>query len=179
MQTINSARNFFEFAHFKRFQLPAITFCKICEAKKFIRELPSICCANRKVTLAKVDIPKDLNDLFLRNDKTRIEFDKIFGDIYHAIPDFLPDDNSLRFLQLYVYDTEHADINRLKIMSSLHQNMISQIRRILNDVNPFVINFYCLSEICNLSCCKLIIKANSGLDQHIYNSLMASQVATI
>ncbi|CAG8599178.1 4789_t:CDS:2 [Diversispora eburnea] len=74
MQTINSTRNFFEFAHFKRFQLSAVTFYKMCEAKKFTRELSSIYCANGKVTLAKVDIPENLNDLFLRNDKTRIEF---------------------------------------------------------------------------------------------------------
>lgn len=100
--------------------------------------------------------------------------------IYHAIPDFLPDDRlSPRFLQLYIYNTEHADENRLKIMPSLRRDTIKKIRCILNEINPFVSNFCYLSEIRDLSDYRLIIRADSGLDQRVYNTLTASQVAAI
>src|SRR6185436_12110350 len=64
------------------------------------------------------------------------------------------------FLELYIYDTEHADENRLKIMPSLCQDTIKKI----------VLNFHYLSKIQDLSHYKLIIKANSGLDQRVYNT---------
>lgn len=75
-QTVNDAKNFFESAQFERFQLPAATFCKLCRAKKFARELSGLCCTNGKVVLTEVSISEKLRNLFLRNDNIGIEFRK-------------------------------------------------------------------------------------------------------
>ncbi|CAG8527697.1 589_t:CDS:2, partial [Scutellospora calospora] len=74
---------------------------------------------------------------------------------------------------------KHELKNQLCIMLNLYSEIIESIKNILNEVNPFVANFWHLSTLNNIYNYRLIIKADHRLDQHIYNAPIASQVATI
>jgi len=62
--------------------------------------------------------------------------------LYHKINSILPVPGSRpRFLQMFVYDTEHEINNRLYERTGLCHDIIVQIINILNEVNPFIHNF--------------------------------------
>src|SRR6185369_6804418 len=62
---------------------------------------------------------------------------RVQGGIYHSIGSLLlVDDETPKFLQLYIYDTEHELNNRLAIMPDLHQNTLRIIGTMLDKVNP-------------------------------------------
>ncbi|CAG8720517.1 14685_t:CDS:1, partial [Racocetra fulgida] len=61
----------------------------------------------------------------------------------------------------------------------LRQNTLEFIKLQLDRLNPFVTNFRSISSASNLTTLNLFIKADHGLDQHIYNALTASQVAAV
>ncbi|CAG8701717.1 18367_t:CDS:2 [Dentiscutata erythropus] len=69
--------------------------------------------------------------------------------------------------------------NWLAIISDLCENTLEIIKAILNEFNPFVINFRSIAANNNIDNLCLIIKANHGLDQRTYNIPTASQVAAI
>ncbi|CAG8852469.1 38482_t:CDS:1, partial [Gigaspora margarita] len=53
------------------------------------------------------------------------------------------------------------------------------IKAILDQFNPFVVNFHSITTNNNIDNLHLIIKANHGLDQLTYSVPTASQVAAI
>jgi hypothetical protein len=64
------------------------------------------------------------------------------GSIYHQIGSLLPHTNARpRFLQLYIYDTEHEIENRILESESLHRDIVERIQIILDEQNPFVRTF--------------------------------------
>ncbi|RIB26187.1 hypothetical protein C2G38_1997027, partial [Gigaspora rosea] len=101
------------------------------------------------------------------------------GKIYHLIGSLLLIDGIPKFLQLYIYDTELETANRLSLMPRLLQDILEFIKMLLNQLNPFVANFHFISSSMNITELCLLIKADHGLDQRIYNKPIASQVATI
>ncbi|CAG8607435.1 15230_t:CDS:2, partial [Racocetra fulgida] len=101
------------------------------------------------------------------------------GGIYHSIRLLIPVDDIPKFLQLYIYDTEFETTNRLIIMPRLCQDTLEFIKTLLNQLNPFIANFYLISSCSNITNLSLYIKADYGLDQRIYNMPTASQVAAI
>ncbi|CAG8695146.1 3887_t:CDS:2, partial [Racocetra fulgida] len=101
------------------------------------------------------------------------------GGIYHLIGSLLPIDGIPKFLQLYIYDTEFETANRLYIMPQLRQDILEFIKLMLNQLNPFIINFRSISSYMNIAELCLLIRADHGLDQRVYNKPTASQVAAV
>ncbi|CAG8784782.1 10372_t:CDS:1, partial [Dentiscutata erythropus] len=103
---------------------------------------------------------------------------RIQGEIYYSIGSLFPDIKKPKFLQLYIYNTEHETNNQLAIIPNFHKNTLELIKEILNQFNSFMTNFRSIAtnSIDNL---RLIIKADHSLDQRIYNTLTASQVAAV
>ncbi|KAL5565200.1 hypothetical protein UlMin_028364 [Ulmus minor] len=100
------------------------------------------------------------------------------GQIYHYINELVPMDNKPSYLQLYLYDTEHELQNRLNIYSDLNPTIINKLIEILKS-NPYCTFFRYLKDIPNLKDHQIVIKSNPDLDQKIYNTPLASQVAAI
>ncbi|XP_056685561.1 uncharacterized protein [Spinacia oleracea] len=102
------------------------------------------------------------------------------GSIYHRIGGFLPlnEGDRPRFLQLYIYDTEHENENRAAENSSLRLDVIDRIKNILNAHNPFVHNLRHLTQRSDLSDYKFVIK-EQPINKHQYSMPTASQVAAV
>ncbi|XP_062014501.1 uncharacterized protein LOC133731040 [Rosa rugosa] len=101
------------------------------------------------------------------------------GSIYHKIGSLLPDeDNRPRFLQLYIYDTDHEVDNRMLENEALHRDVVENIQQILNRHNPFVHVFHHLARCQDLETCKLIIREQPA-NQLQYSLPSESQVAAI
>ncbi|XP_027905922.1 uncharacterized protein LOC114165517 [Vigna unguiculata] len=101
------------------------------------------------------------------------------GAIYHRIGGFYPNDGSRpRFLQLYIYDTEHELQNRMLENPQLHQTIVHKLQQILHRCNPFVHVFRQLAQEPNIQICSLLIKERPA-NQPQYNLPTASQVAAI
>ncbi|OMO89802.1 DNA helicase PIF1, ATP-dependent [Corchorus capsularis] len=83
-----------------------------------------------------------------------------------------------RFLQMYVYDTEHETEYRMLENETLDRNLVEKIKNILDKYNPLVKMFRSLSRREDLHSCRLIIKDQPS-NQPQYNSPTASQVAAI
>jgi len=103
------------------------------------------------------------------------------GSVYHSIGDLLPRDASTtpKFLQLYIYDTEHELQNRLNVMPALKEDTIAVLQTILDEVNPYVRSFRQLRQLPNIDNLRLVIRADCGLDQRVYNMPSASEVAAV
>ncbi|CAG8568872.1 6587_t:CDS:2 [Racocetra fulgida] len=101
---------------------------------------------------------------------------RVQGGIYHAIGSLHPQSTQpLKYMQLYI---EHEVDNRLNKMPNLRCDTIESIRNVLNEVNPFVENFWHLSTIETVSNLQLIIKADHGLDQRVYNRPTTLEVSS-
>ncbi|XP_061999597.1 uncharacterized protein LOC133716991 [Rosa rugosa] len=101
------------------------------------------------------------------------------GSIYHKIGSLLPNANDRpRYLQLYIYDTDHEVDNRMLENAALHRYVVEKIQRILNQHNPFVQTFHHLAQRPDLQNCRLIIREQAA-NQHQYSLPSASQVAAI
>jgi len=64
----------------------------------------------------------------------------------------------LRFLQLYIYDTEHEIDNRLVENSTMIREIVEKLQKALNTYNRFVVVFRQLGQKSNIQHCKLVIK---------------------
>ncbi|KAI5385593.1 hypothetical protein KIW84_072263 [Lathyrus oleraceus] len=64
------------------------------------------------------------------------------GAIYHKIGGFHPNQGSRpRYLQLYIYDTDHELQNRMRENPILNQAVVYKLQKLLHQCNPFVIMF--------------------------------------
>ncbi|KAL7212474.1 hypothetical protein ACSBR2_015211 [Camellia fascicularis] len=69
------------------------------------------------------------------------------GSIYHKIGSLLPNSSDRpRYLQLYVYDTNHENENRMSENEELHLDLLDKIKNILNAHDPFVHTFRQLAQ---------------------------------
>ncbi|XP_028092146.1 uncharacterized protein LOC114292392 [Camellia sinensis] len=81
------------------------------------------------------------------------------GAIYHKIGSLLPNSSDRpRYLQLYVYDTNHENENRMSENEELHLDLLDKIKNILNAHNPFVHTFRQLAQRPDIHECRLQIK---------------------
>jgi hypothetical protein len=106
---------------------------------------------------------------------------RVHGQAYHQIGDLLPRNggDTPKFLQLYVYDTENEEANRHATASYCQRDTIKLIMDILHSINPYVSTLKTISELPNIGECRLTFKADTGLDQRVYNTPSASEVAMI
>ncbi|GAA0145810.1 hypothetical protein LIER_05912 [Lithospermum erythrorhizon] len=105
---------------------------------------------------------------------------RINGQVYHDLPGLIPGRNGPCFFQLYFHDTANEIENRLKIMKdgNVDQNLMHKIKRILVK-NPYVKIFRRLQNFSLLHGVRLHISKDTKLDQRVYNSPTADQVASI
>jgi hypothetical protein len=67
---------------------------------------------------------------------------KIHGQIYHRIGSLLPDEGQNPiFAQLYIYDTDHENSNRFRIMHDLNADILQNLQDMLDTYNPYIRNF--------------------------------------
>ncbi|KAF1854814.1 hypothetical protein Lal_00026526 [Lupinus albus] len=101
------------------------------------------------------------------------------GSIYHNIGGLHPNEGDRpRFMQLYIYDTDHELQNRMLENPQLHENVVSKLQHILHLHNPFVHVFRQLALRTDVHQCSLIIKERPA-NQPQYNLPTTSQVAAI
>ncbi|KAK8942878.1 hypothetical protein KSP39_PZI009132 [Platanthera zijinensis] len=101
------------------------------------------------------------------------------GAIYHRIGSLLPEYGTRpRFLQMFIYDTEHELENRLNESPDLNLQTIEKISNILDAVNPFVQTLRQLARHSDLHQCRLLIKEKPSVERQ-YSLPTASQVAAI
>uniref|UniRef100_A0A803N7C8 Helitron helicase-like domain-containing protein n=1 Tax=Chenopodium quinoa TaxID=63459 RepID=A0A803N7C8_CHEQI len=102
------------------------------------------------------------------------------GSIYHKIGGLFPStsESRPRFLQLYIYDTEHEVENRLAENNTIRQDIVEKIKAILDRCNPFVHNLRSLAQQGNIQECALRINEQPS-DRPQYCLPTASQVAAV
>nr|XP_027120740.1 uncharacterized protein LOC113737757 [Coffea arabica] len=102
------------------------------------------------------------------------------GQIYHHLPALIPEANAPRYLQLYFYDTENELNNRLNILKdvNLNERIVKKLMEILEE-NPFARFLRKLKDYPSLDNLQVCIKKDVSLDQRVYNSSTADQVAAI
>ncbi|XP_028074574.1 uncharacterized protein LOC114276939 [Camellia sinensis] len=101
------------------------------------------------------------------------------GAIYHKIGSLLPNSSERpRYLQLYVYDTDHENENRMSENEELHLDLLDKIKNILNAHNSFVHTFRQLAQRPDIHECRLQIKEQPH-NRPQYNLPTAPEVATV
>ena len=118
------------------------------------------------------------NDKGLATNTNGIYTFRVQGQIYHFIDDLLPRNEGPKYLQLYFYDTEHAIENRSRFFSSLRPDIISMLVDVLAR-NPDANFFRSLREFDINEESQILLKRDDGLDQRVFNTPIASQVAAI
>ncbi|XP_052107528.1 uncharacterized protein LOC110273562 [Arachis duranensis] len=100
------------------------------------------------------------------------------GSMYHSIGGFHPDQGARpRFLQLYIYDTDHKLQNRMLENTQLHESLVLKLQ-LLHRYNPFIHVFRQLAQQLDVQECSLVIRERSA-NQPQYSLPTASQVAAI
>jgi hypothetical protein len=101
------------------------------------------------------------------------------GSIYHQIGSLLPIQGSRpRFLQIYIYDTEHEIDNRMLENNGLDREILEKIKQVLDQYNPFVHVFRHISQREDLNTCRLIIREQPSTHRQ-YSLPTVSQVAAV
>jgi hypothetical protein len=73
---------------------------------------------------------------------------KIHGQIYHRIGSLLPDEGQNPvFAQLYIYDTDHENSNRLRIMRNLNADILQNLQDMLDTYNPYIRNIHQVRDL--------------------------------
>jgi hypothetical protein len=103
---------------------------------------------------------------------------RVQGQVHHYVNQFVPENNSPFYMQLYFYDTDNEVQNRMKISSNFAEPTLIVLIEILK-TNPYSKFFRSLSDITNLHDHQIRIRCDPGLDQRVFNTPTASQVAAI
>jgi hypothetical protein len=103
---------------------------------------------------------------------------RVQGQIYHYVNQLMPQNNMPHYMQLYFYDTDNEIQNRIKISENLVEPTLTLLIEILKG-NPYSKFFRSLSNITNLHDHRIQIKCHHGLDQRVFNTPSASQVAAV
>ena len=157
-------------------KLQAPKFCSKCGAKKFVFESLEFCCSRGEVKIADNEYTPLLIDLYcsyselvvhfrkysrvhnnmfafssLRgsNDvstKKHIYVFKLYEQLYHFVPDLIPNDNKPKFLQLYFYDAQYERENRFGLFPELRPDVVSMIMEVMGS-NPYAKFFKSLQHV--------------------------------
>ncbi|XP_031116667.1 uncharacterized protein LOC116020327 [Ipomoea triloba] len=103
---------------------------------------------------------------------------KVQGQIYHFINDLLPDGCPPRNLQLYFYDTDHEIQNRVESVARLEENIVKALIEVMS-CNPYANFFRSLKDVVHSDDFSILLNSSPSLDQRLYNSPTASQVAAV
>ncbi|KAM3016834.1 hypothetical protein FF2_000799 [Malus domestica] len=113
------------------------------------------------------------------NARTEVYTFRAQGSIYHQIGSLLPTARTRpRFLQIYIYDTEHQIDNRMLENNGLNRQVVEKTKHVLDQYNPFVHMFRHISHRQDLNTCKLIIREQPSTHRQ-YSLPTISQVAAV
>lgn len=179
-----------------------------CNAIKFEHECPTFCCRNGRISLAVNDTPQELIELFTNADECSANFRKyarvynkffaftslggkfkqqtangiytllIHGQLYHFIPDLLPNSDNPNYLQMYFYDGAAEFDTRIHHFNNLRPDIISTFMSLMN-LNPYAHFFRSLRETGITERSQIIIPHNPVLDQRVYNAPTSNEVDAI
>lgn len=102
----------------------------------------------------------------------------LHGQIYHLLPDLLPDGGHPKYLQMYFYDGEHEYQLRSGIFPELRDTVIARLMRIMES-NPYAQFFRSLRDKRVDATTSIRINRDPVLDQRVYNAPTSSEVACI
>ncbi|XP_021851591.2 uncharacterized protein [Spinacia oleracea] len=183
-------------------------YCPKCSAKKFAYESLHFCWGDGEVELASSDYPPELVRLFTSQDEDALHFRKyarlynnlfafsslgganyakthkgiyvfkLHGQIYHYIPDLLPDNDNPKYLQLYFYDAQHEAENRLCCFPELREDIINILMNITQK-NPYARFFRSLKEIEINDNTQIVVNKHTIPDPSVYNAPTSDEVAVI
>ncbi|KAG5565447.1 hypothetical protein RHGRI_001363 [Rhododendron griersonianum] len=192
-----------QFCQGKRFQYEPPTFC--CHNGEVVLTSPSVPSRLRNLftsqTFEALEFRKHIrayNSIFgftsfgvtldkgLANSTGGVYTFRAQGQIYHELPSLIPSATSPCYFQLYFYDTDNELQNRLDIMENKEVKkkkppLSPHIVRTLMDVlsaNPYAM-FLRRLDHSSLDSCRIHIRTDVKLDQRVYNSPTADQVAAI
>lgn len=104
---------------------------------------------------------------------------RVQGSVYHSIgSSLLMDGMRPRYLQLYIYDTDHEIENRQHDNAAMRPDLLLTLKHILDIHNPFVQVFRHLSQRDDIQNCRIRIK-ELAVNRYIHELPTASQVAGI
>ncbi|KAL0291359.1 UNVERIFIED_CONTAM: hypothetical protein Sangu_2463800, partial [Sesamum angustifolium] len=143
---LNCARDFHERQQTPRLLLPTPIICHYCRAKLFHGETRNFCCNGGKIVLPEVPVPSELYNLFTDQSaeagRQGVYAFRAHGTMYHKIGTLLPSPGTRpRYIQMFIYDTEHEIENRLLENNGLDRGLVEKIKHILDVHNPFVQNY--------------------------------------
>ncbi|CAH9106978.1 unnamed protein product, partial [Cuscuta europaea] len=114
---------------------------------------------------------------------------KLGGQNYHLIGSLLPEEGNVpKFAQLYIYDTQHEDANRLNSVeddqrkNKSHADIVSTLRLMLDQHNVLVKSFRMVRykiEECGHSNVNLKLIGRRGRHSRTYNLPTVSEVAAL
>ncbi|XP_021768899.1 uncharacterized protein LOC110733168 [Chenopodium quinoa] len=189
-------------------RLSAPTYCPECGAKKFMFESLHFCCGNGDIEIAANEYPPELIYLFTSKDEIDVHFRKyarlynnlfaysslgghfdskskkgiyvfkMHGQIYHFVPDLLPEKKHPKYLQLYFYDGQHEVENRLGSFPEVREDVIRILMHV-SQQNPYAVFFRSLRERVVTEDTKIILNQSPVLDQRVYNAPSVDDVAVI
>ncbi|XP_021761053.1 uncharacterized protein LOC110725888 isoform X2 [Chenopodium quinoa] len=192
----------------KPMELSAPHFCDKCCAKKLAFESLHFCCCDGEVEITSNALPPESYKLYTSNDDDSDHFQaysrlynnlfafssiggfmdgdihkgiyalKAHGQIYHNIPDLLPDNEPPKYLQLYFYDAMFEAENRHGLFPNLSPSIISLIMAIML-LNPYAKFFKSLREIEVTEETEIRLNKYPVLDQRVYNAPTSEEVAVI
>ncbi|XP_021728384.1 uncharacterized protein LOC110695463 [Chenopodium quinoa] len=192
----------------KPLKLPSPMQYLKCGAKKFAFETVNFCCSGGEVKIAANEYPAELQRLFTSNDEDAVHFRtyarlynnlfafssiggkfdastykgiyvfKMHGQMYHFVPNLLPDKGTPKYLQLYFYDGQNEANNRLKCFPEVRRKVIDILMRI-SEQNPYVVFFQSLRERHITVDTKIVLNQSTVLDQRVYNAPAVDDVAVI
>ncbi|PIM97022.1 hypothetical protein CDL12_30516 [Handroanthus impetiginosus] len=102
------------------------------------------------------------------------------GMVYHDLPGLIPNKNGPGNFQLYFVETENEVENRMNILdsSSFSKGIVRKLIQIM-EINPYAKIFRRLKDYPSTNDVQLHISKDVKLDQRVYNSPSADQVAAI
>ncbi|XP_031127552.1 uncharacterized protein LOC116029646 [Ipomoea triloba] len=103
---------------------------------------------------------------------------KVQGQMYHFINNLLPYGCPPRNLQLYFYDTDHKIKNRVESVARLEENIVRALMEVMS-CNPYANFFRSLKDVVHSDDFSILLNSSPSLDQRLYNSPTASQVAAV
>ncbi|XP_057250107.1 uncharacterized protein LOC104905070 [Beta vulgaris subsp. vulgaris] len=207
-QTVGAAMNVGQQMPTAALVLPPAERCVKCSAVRFFYEPPGFCCSDGDVEIASNSFPSELIRLFTSQDDDAVHFRtysrlynnlfafsslggnfdsctqkgiyvfKLHGQIYHFIPNLLPNDHKPQFLQLYFYDAQHESENRLRLFPELRPDVIAILMDIMQ-YNPYAKFFRSLRELDVVEHTEIHLNKDPVLDQRVYNAPTAEEVAVI
>lgn len=100
------------------------------------------------------------------------------GQVYHDLPSLIPSGNTPCYFQLYFYDTDKEVQNRLNVLSeiSLDKSIVEKLMEVLSG-SPYSQVLWKLHV--PLDSYQIHIRSDAKLDQRVYNTPSADQVAAI